>query len=198
MVKKAAATEPAKLTAISVTKDAEKGKGKSVARAAKAPATKGSKPTARPKAAPVARKVAVNRQAKPKKAPAPVPAPTPALSEKAEPVAMPAMGTENVEFYVETSRIIAEGFADLSKELAVYAQRGLDSQISMAKAMADAKSVEELVNLQTKAACERLESVIEESAKLTDLSISMTNRAMEPIRSQLDRQVEMLWKPLAA
>lgn len=193
MVKKKAAPEAAKLTAVSVTKAAGKNEEKPVASERATKAMPAKVQPVQPKPTRAARKAVAKRQGEPKK-----------VSRKTrEPVemkaiSMPDLGQGNLQVYVETSKIVAEGFADFGVELAGYAQEAFDIQIAAAKAFADARSFEELLDLQTRAACDRLGSAIEESARLTDLSLSLADRAIEPMRTQFDRQVKTFMKPLAA
>lgn len=193
MVKKKAAPEAAKLTAVSVSKAAGKKEEKPVALKSAPEAMPAKAHPVQPKPARAVRKATANRQADPKR-----------VSRKTDEavenktVFTPDLGQDNLKVYVETSKIVAEGFADFGVELAGYAQEAFDIQIAAAKAFADARTFEELLDLQTRAACERLESAIEESARLTDLSLSLANRAIEPMRTQFDRQVETFMKPLAA
>ena len=193
MVKKKAAPEAAKLTAVSVTKAAGKNEEKPVALESATEVTPAKVRPVQSKPRRAVRRAVANRQAEPKK----VSRKTREVVEKKS-VSVPDIGQDNLQVYVETSKIVAEGFADFGVELAGYAQEAFDIQIAAAKAFADARSFEELLDLQTRAACDRLESAIEESARLTDLSLSLADRAIEPMRTQFDRQVKTFMKPLAA
>ena len=67
-----------------------------------------------------------------------------------------------------------------------------------AQALFAAKTVQELVDLQTEISRSGYDSLVTESAKLTELSLALANDAAEPIQARLNATVEKLMKPLAA
>jgi hypothetical protein len=58
--------------------------------------------------------------------------------------------------------------------------------------------VRELIDLQTDFSRSGFDSIVAESAKLTELSMSLANETIEPIQARLNANVEKLMKPLAA
>ena len=61
-----------------------------------------------------------------------------------------------------------------------------------------AKDLTEVVELHNGFARARLDKVIAETAKLTELSVQVTNEAIEPLQNRVDVTVETLLKAQAA
>jgi phasin family protein len=111
---------------------------------------------------------------------------------------MAKIGKDGLQVYVRTGSIMVKGFEDFSREIAVYAQAALEVNVAAAKAMAQAGSFDEMLDLQTKAARESIDIMLAEGAKLTELSLDLANKSMEPLQDQVDKTVATLLKPLAA
>jgi phasin family protein len=107
-------------------------------------------------------------------------------------------GKDGLQVYVRTGSIMVKGFEDFSREIAVYAQAALEVNVAAAKAMAQAGSFDEMLDLQTKAAHESIDIMLAEGAKLTELSLDLANKSMEPLHDQVDKTVATLLKPIAA
>jgi hypothetical protein len=58
--------------------------------------------------------------------------------------------------------------------------------------------VREVIDLQTEFSRSRFDELVAESAKLTELSMTLANDALEPIQLRLNATVEKLMKPVAA
>src|SRR3546814_5731394 len=83
-------------------------------------------------------------------------------------------------------------------ELMSIAQSAVEANIAATKALLGAKSVRELVDLQTEFSRSRFESLLAESAKLTELGLSLAGNTAAPIQARLNATVEKLVKPQAA
>lgn len=108
------------------------------------------------------------------------------------------LGQQNIDAYVESTTVFAKGVEAMSKELMNFAQTSLDTSVANAKALFGAKTLRELIDLQTDFSRSGFDSLVAESAKLTELSVTLANDTIEPLQVRLNANVEKLTKPLAA
>ena len=78
------------------------------------------------------------------------------------------LGKQNVDAYVESSTVFAKGMEAMGKELMSFAQSAMEANVANAKAMFGAKTVRELIDLQTDFSRSSIDSLVAESAKLTE------------------------------
>lgn len=109
-----------------------------------------------------------------------------------------SLGQETVDAYVQSTTVFAKAVEVMGKELMNFAQNAAEANVANAQALFAAKTVQELIDLQTEISRSRYDSLMTESAKLTELSITLANDAAEPIQARLNATVEKLMKPLAA
>ena len=109
-----------------------------------------------------------------------------------------AMGQETLDAYVKSTTLFAKGFELFSREVLAFTQSSIENNAAVTQAMFSAKSMQELVDLQAEYSRKSFDSVVAESGKLTEMSMDVANKAMEPIKTQVDQNVEKLFKPLAA
>jgi len=109
-----------------------------------------------------------------------------------------ALGQEGLQVYARTGSIMVKGFEDLSREVALYAQATLEVNVAAAKAMTEAKSLDQVLDLQTKAARESFGIMMAEGAKLTELSFDLATKSMAPMQAQVDKAMTTLFKSPAA
>jgi phasin family protein len=109
-----------------------------------------------------------------------------------------SFGKDNVDACVTCSTVFAKGVESMSKELMSLAQSTVEANVATTKALFGAKSVRELIDLQTEFSRSRFDSLMAESAKLTELSMALANETIEPIQARMNATVEKLMKPIAA
>lgn len=109
-----------------------------------------------------------------------------------------AIGQQTLDAYVQSTTLFAKGFELFSREVLAFTQSSIENNAAVAQALFNAKSVQEVVDLQTEYSRKSFDSVVEESGKLTEMSMDVASKAMEPIKAQVDQNVEKLFKPLAA
>ncbi|WP_299616620.1 phasin family protein [Pelagibius sp.] len=109
-----------------------------------------------------------------------------------------SLGKDNMDACVQCSSLAAKGFEALGTEMLAFTQAAMQTGFTTAQALAAAKSLRELVDLQGAYSRSSFDSLVAESAKLTELSIAVTNEAMEPLQTRVTVTVEKLMKPLAA
>ncbi len=109
-----------------------------------------------------------------------------------------SLGKDNMDAYVLSSTVVAQGFEALGKEVITYTQAAMEASMAAAQALVAAKTLEEVIELQTEYSRNSIDSMVAESAKLTDLSIALAHDALEPLQTRVTVTVEKMIKPLAA
>ena len=109
-----------------------------------------------------------------------------------------SLGQENVDACVLSGTVFAQGVELMGKELVSFAQSAVEANVATTKALFGATTLRELIDLQTEFQRSRFDSLIAESAKLTELSMALANDAFEPIQVRLNANVEKMLKPIAA
>jgi phasin family protein len=109
-----------------------------------------------------------------------------------------SFGKDNVDACVLSSTAFARGFESMGKELMSIAQSAVEANVATTKALLGATTVQEVFELQTRFSRSRFDSLVTESAKLTEIGFVLASEAIEPIQARLNASVEKLMKPLAA
>ena len=109
-----------------------------------------------------------------------------------------SFGKENVDAYVLSGTLIAKGVESMGKELMSMAQSAVETNVATTKALFGAKTVREVIDLQTEFSRSAFDNFVAESAKLTEMSMNLANDAIEPIQARMNVTVEKLLKPVAA
>ena len=108
------------------------------------------------------------------------------------------LGKDTFDAMVRTNSIVAKGMETFGMEILAYAQASLEDNMAQTKALLGAKSLKELVDLQSDFARARLDKVVAETTKLTDMSVQTANEAIVPLQKRVDVTVETLLKAQAA
>ena len=108
------------------------------------------------------------------------------------------LGKGNFDALVQTNTVDAKGFETLSQEFLTFAQSAIEANISHSQALFGAKNLKEVADLHNDFARESLDKTITETAKLTELSVQVTNEAIEPLQKRVDVTVETLLRAQAA
>ena len=103
-----------------------------------------------------------------------------------------------VDAYVKAGNVMSKGFEDLGKTIFAFAQSQAESNVSAAKAMMSAKTLNDLVEIQTDLARSQFDAFVAESTKVSEMSLKVANETVEPIQAQFTVVVEKMMKPIAA
>lgn len=109
-----------------------------------------------------------------------------------------AFGKQNVDALVQSGTIVAKGMEELSRAMFGFAQASFEAGAATSKAMLGIRTLTELVSLQNEYARTSLDNVLNESVKLSELSVKVANEALEPISARVSATVEKFAKPVAA
>lgn len=108
------------------------------------------------------------------------------------------MSRENLAAVIKANVALSEGLEAIGKELMGYARTSLETASQTATAILGAKTFEEVVQLQTDLAKSNLETLLQGSAKLSELGVTVANEAFAPLGSRVEATLAKLAKPLAA
>lgn len=108
------------------------------------------------------------------------------------------LGQDNVDAYVRSTTAFSKGFETLSNQLMSMVQGALEANMATTKALFEAKTLRELIDLQTEFSRSSFDNAVAESAKLTEMSMALANEAIEPIQVSMNATVEKFMKPIAA
>lgn len=96
----------------------------------------------------------------------------------------------NVEAMVASSRIAAQNATTLSQDVAEVSRKGFEGASEAIKGFAEAKSPTELLRLQGEFAKSYMETMIAESARLSETMVKLAGEAMEPVSSRIAANAE--------
>ena len=111
---------------------------------------------------------------------------------------MTDFGKDTVEAFVAASSATAKAVEAINAEVLAFGKSSFEDSVAAAKAVLAAKTLKEVVDLQTEYAKSAFESYVQQSSKLGELTAKLTKEAMEPINARFQAAVEKFVKPLAA
>jgi phasin family protein len=111
---------------------------------------------------------------------------------------MTDFGKETVEAFVAVGTATAKGVEAINAEVLAFSKAHFEDSVAAAKAVLGAKTLKEVVDLQTDFAKSTFESYLQQSSKLGELTAKLTQEAFEPLNARFQAAVEKFVKPLAA
>ena len=107
------------------------------------------------------------------------------------------LNKQNVEAAMKAGNIWTKSYEDLGKAYFGFAQDAAERGAEAAKAMMTAKTVQDVIDVQTDYAKQRFDHFVAEGTKLSEMSVKVATEAMEPLQKQFDSAVSILTKPVA-
>jgi phasin family protein len=108
------------------------------------------------------------------------------------------LGKDQVEAYVTAGNVASKGFESINAEVMSFTKTQVEDQISAAKAMMGAKTLQEFIELQSGYAKSAFEAYTAHTTKLSEVATKVAQDAFAPINAQVQATVEKMVKPLAA
>lgn len=108
------------------------------------------------------------------------------------------LGQGNLEAVVASNQALAKGAEELSKEIFEIAQNSFENAATVAKAFFGAKTLQDVVELNSQFTKASVDTFLANSAKLSELTLKVANEAAQPLKARVDVAIEKLAKPLAA
>ena len=97
---------------------------------------------------------------------------------------------QNLEAIVASATASAKGAEALGAQAMAFSKAVFDTQVNAAKSLAGAKSVQEVVELQTSFAKTALETYMAEFAKMSDTVSASVKESMKPLNERVTATVE--------
>lgn len=101
-----------------------------------------------------------------------------------------AYSKKNLEALVAATTASAKGAEALGAQAVAFSKAVFDTNVTAAKSLAGAKSVQEVVELQTAFAKSALETYMAEFAKMSDTVSASVKESMKPINERVTATVE--------
>lgn len=108
------------------------------------------------------------------------------------------LGRDNFAAVLQANAALSEGLEAIGKEMFVYARSSFERYAEAATALLSAKTLEDVVHLQTEYATSSLERLIERSTRLSEMGIKVANEALAPLGGRVEATIQHLYKPAAA
>ena len=103
-----------------------------------------------------------------------------------------AQSKRNLEAVVESVTAATKGAEQLSNEAMSYTKRAVEGQVEQAKALSGARSVQEVVELQTAYAKTAMESYIAQMNKAAEIMSGVVKESFRPLNERATALVETL------
>jgi phasin family protein len=99
---------------------------------------------------------------------------------------------KNLEAVVASATAYAKGAEAVGAQAMAFSKKAYDDQVAAARSLASAKSVQEVVELQTSLARNFMESYMAEVGKLTEAMSSSVKDSMKPLNERVTDLVEKM------
>lgn len=109
-----------------------------------------------------------------------------------------AAGKDQVDAIVSAGNVAAKGIETINAEVIAFSKTAIEEQISAAKALMGAKTLQEFIELQNDYAKSAFEAYTAHTTKLSEVATKVTQETFAPINAQFQAAVEKMVKPLAA
>jgi phasin family protein len=103
---------------------------------------------------------------------------------------MNAHGKKNLEAMVESATAAQRGVETLSQHAMAYSKKSFEDSVAAAQSMAQARSVQELLELQTNWAKSATEAYLAGVTKMTDVMTASVKDSFKPINERVTASVE--------
>jgi phasin family protein len=101
-----------------------------------------------------------------------------------------AFGQGNVEAFTSSGQILAAGVQELGQSIVAQAQAQVEETVAVAKALAEVKSVQGLLDLQTAFARSMIAKAAAETSRVSEASRKLATDALGPINARVTLAAE--------
>ena len=99
--------------------------------------------------------------------------------------ALTSANKDALEAFTQCGTILAGGFKEISDHVIALTQSSIEMNIAAGKAAMSVRSIEDLTQLQSGWLNQFLDKALPETAKLSEISVKIANKAAAPIQSHL-------------
>ncbi len=103
-----------------------------------------------------------------------------------------AASKKNMEAVVASVTAATKGAEALGAEAMAYSKSAFDTQVTAARSLAGAKSIQEVLELQTAYAKSAVEAYVAEMGKMTELVSTSMKESLAPLNERMTATVEKL------
>lgn len=107
-------------------------------------------------------------------------------------------GKDSFDVASKFNDAVVKGSEEFGKAYYEFLKSSADAGAETAKAMLAAKSLNELVEIQSGFARSSFDNFVNESGKLNEIGVKVATEAFEPVQAHMNATVERMVKPLAA
>lgn len=108
------------------------------------------------------------------------------------------LGKGNLDAAMKSGAIFAKGIEELNSMFFAMARASVEDSLKLGKTLAACKTPEDFFEVQSDLAKTSYEKALEESRKITDVSVKLAEKAGEPLAERARVNVEVISKSLAA
>ena len=97
-----------------------------------------------------------------------------------------SFGRENIEAAVKANAAVSAGIEAIGQEVMIYARTALKTASETAHGLLSARTLEDVVRLQTDLAKRNFDGLVAGSVKLSELSVSLASEALAPWEGRVE------------
>ena len=105
---------------------------------------------------------------------------------------------DGIDAFVKSGNVVAKAAEEFGKSYFAFAQAAAEQNVEAAKALMGAKTLNDVVEIQTDLARTSFDKFVAEGTKLSEMTVKVTNDAFEPLQAHANVVVEKMMKPVAA
>jgi phasin family protein len=98
----------------------------------------------------------------------------------------------NVEAFVESGRLAAEGARSLGQDVVASSRQGVEKAAEAIRTLADAKSPTEYLQIQSDLARASFDRLVAQSSRLTETAVKIAGEAIQPISNRASASAERI------
>ncbi|HXP29599.1 MAG TPA: phasin family protein [Stellaceae bacterium] len=107
------------------------------------------------------------------------------------------LSRENFAALTKSNLALAEGWNAMTEEVLGYARTALASASQTATALLTAKTLDEVIQLNSELARTSVESLLQQSSKLSEMGVTCANEAFAPLGGRVEATIAKLTKVAA-
>ncbi|NQU61978.1 MAG: phasin family protein [Rhodospirillales bacterium] len=105
---------------------------------------------------------------------------------------------ETIEAVMKSNAIFVQGVQDINTVIFGLAQAALEDSVAATKTIMGCKTPKDLIEVQADLAKTSYAKAMEDSRKISDMSVKVAEEFSKPIAKQVNATVEKFTKPIAA
>jgi phasin family protein len=110
---------------------------------------------------------------------------------------MASTAKANIEALIESGKAVATGLEAVNTEFMDFSKKQFEGSVKASKALAGAKTAQELFDLQSDLTKKTYESFVDRWTKMSELMVKVAQDAAEPVNSRVMEMTQKYAKPMA-